>query len=139
MAGDAGSKLRAFTRPATPTEHHFTAWLTLAPNNRVSGGRRLSSKTQPSANRAAAVLRTAAMGLVRGQTALGAFYRRLAVRIGKPKALTATARKLPSSSTAPSPGASSIGTPALTSITPANAPASCADSANAPRPSALRS
>ena len=77
-----------------PTEHHFTAWLTLAPQNRVSGGRRLSSKTQPSANRAAAVLRMAALGLVRGQTALGAFYRRLAVRIGKPKALTATARKL---------------------------------------------
>ena len=24
-----------------PTEHHFTAWLTLAPQNRVSGGRRL--------------------------------------------------------------------------------------------------
>ena len=74
-----------------PTEHHFTAWLTLAPQNRVSGGRRLSSRTQPSANRAAAVLRMAAMGLIRGQTALGAFYRRLAVRIGKPKALTATA------------------------------------------------
>ena len=77
-----------------PTEHHFTAWLTLAPQNRVSGGRRLSSRTQPSANRAAAVLRIAALSLVRGQTALGAFYRRLAVRIGKPKALTATARKL---------------------------------------------
>ena len=77
-----------------PTEHHFTAWLTLAPQNRVSGGRRLSSRTQPSANRAANVLRVAAMGLVPGQTALGAFYRRLAVRIGKPKALTATARKL---------------------------------------------
>ena len=77
-----------------PTEHHFTAWLTLAPQNRVSGGRRLSSKTQPSANRAAAVLRVAAMSLIRSQTALGAFYRRLAVRIGKPKALTATARKL---------------------------------------------
>ena len=77
-----------------PTEHHFTAWLTLAPQNRVSGGRRLSAKTQPSANRAAAVLRLAAMGLGRGQTALGAFYRRLAVRVGKPKAITATARKL---------------------------------------------
>ena len=77
-----------------PTEHHFTAWLTLAPQNRISGGRRLSSRTQPSANRAAAVLRMAAMGLIRGQTALGAFYRRLAVRVGKPKALTATARKL---------------------------------------------
>ena len=77
-----------------PTEHHFTAWLTLAPQNRVSGGRRLSSKTQPSANRAAAVFRIAALSLVRGPTAIGAFYRRLAVRIGKPKALTATARKL---------------------------------------------
>ena len=77
-----------------PTEHHFTAWLTLAPQNRISGGRRLSSKTQPSANRAAGVLRVAAMSLVRSQTALGAFYRRLAVRIGKPKAITATARKL---------------------------------------------
>ena len=77
-----------------PTEHHFTAWLTLAPQNRISGGRRLSSKTQPSANRAAAVLRVAAMSLIRSQTALGAFYRRLAVRVGKPKAITATARKL---------------------------------------------
>ena len=40
------------------------------------------------------MLRVAAMSLVRSQTALGAFYRRLAVRIGKPKAITATARKL---------------------------------------------
>ena len=77
-----------------PAEKHFTAWLTLAPQNKVSGGRRLSSRTQPSANRAAAMLRMAALSLVRGQTALGAFYRRLAVRVGKPKALTATARKL---------------------------------------------
>ena len=58
-----------------PTEHHFTAWLTLAPQNRISGGRRLSSRTQPSANRAAAVLRVAAMSLIRSQTALGAFWR----------------------------------------------------------------
>ena len=77
-----------------PTEKHFTAWLTLAPQNKVSGGRRLSSRTQPSANRAAAMLRMTALSVVRGQTALGAFYRRLAVRIGKPKAITATARKI---------------------------------------------
>ncbi len=77
-----------------PTEKHFTAWLTLAPQNKVSGGRRLSSRTQPSANRAAAMLRMAALRVVRGQTALGAFYRRLAVRVGKPKAITATARKI---------------------------------------------
>jgi len=77
-----------------PTEHYFTSWLTLAPNNKVSGGRLLSSRTQPSANRAAAILRLAAMNLGRTQTALGAFYRRLAFRIGKAKAITATARKL---------------------------------------------
>jgi hypothetical protein len=77
-----------------PTEKHFTSWLTLAPHNKVSGGRLLSSRTQPSANRAAAVLRLAAVTLGRTQTALGAFYRRVAVRIGKAKAVTATARKL---------------------------------------------
>lgn len=77
-----------------PSDRHFTSWLTLAPNNKVSGGRLLSSRTQPSANRAAAILRLAAMSLARTQTALGAFYRRLAYRIGKPKAVTATARKL---------------------------------------------
>ena len=36
----------------------------------------------------------AAMNLGRTQTALGAFYRRVAFRIGKAKAITATARKL---------------------------------------------
>ena len=77
-----------------PTDKHFTSWLTLAPKNKISGGRLLSSRTQPSANRAAAILRVAAMNLGRTQTALGAFYRRLAFRVGKAKAVTATARKL---------------------------------------------
>ena len=77
-----------------PTEKHFTSWLTLAPCNRISGGRLLRSRTQPSANRAAAILRLAVMNLGRTDTALGAFYRRLAARIGKAKAITATARKL---------------------------------------------
>ena len=77
-----------------PTAKHFTSWLTLAPHNKISGGRLLSSKTQPSANRAATILRMAAMNLGRTDTALGAFYRRLAYRVGKAKAITATARKL---------------------------------------------
>jgi len=77
-----------------PTAHHFTSWLTLAPQNKISGGRRLSARTQPSANRAAATLRLVAMSLGRTQTALGAFYRRLAYRVGKAKAIVATARKL---------------------------------------------
>jgi transposase len=77
-----------------PTEKHFTSWLTLAPNNKISGGRLLSSRTQPSANRAAVILRRCTMSLTRTASALGAFYRRLAARIGKAKAITATARKL---------------------------------------------
>jgi transposase len=46
------------------------------------------------ANRASALLRIAAVNVGRTHTALGAFYRRLASRIGKAKAVTATARKL---------------------------------------------
>jgi hypothetical protein len=40
------------------------------------------------------MFRLAAVNVGRTQTALGAFYRRLAFRIGKAKAVTATARKL---------------------------------------------
>jgi transposase len=76
------------------SEKHFTSWLALAPNNKVSGGRLLSSRTPPSANRAALMLRRCAMSLGKTSTALGAFYRRLALRVGKAKAITATARKL---------------------------------------------
>lgn len=76
------------------TEKHFVSWLTLCPNVNASGGRVLSSHTRPSANRAAHNFRLAALSLVRSDTALGSFYRRLAARVGKPKALTATARKL---------------------------------------------
>ncbi len=77
-----------------PTVKHFTSWLTLAPGNKISGGRVLSSKTRRSSNRAAALLRIAAVNIGKTETALGAFYRRLAARIGKAKAVTATARKL---------------------------------------------
>lgn len=77
-----------------PTEKHFTSWLTLAPRNKITGGRLVTSRTQPSANRAAAILRMAAMTLGRTSTALGAFYRRIAARRDKPHAVTATARKL---------------------------------------------
>ncbi len=77
-----------------PTAKHFTSWLSLAPGNKISGGRVLSSKTRRSSNRAAALLRIAAVNIGKTDTALGAFYRRLAARVGKAKAVTATARKL---------------------------------------------
>ncbi len=76
-----------------PTVKHFTSWLTLAPGSKISGGKVLSSKTRRSANRATHVLRLAAVAVGRTHTALGAFYRRLAMRIGK-AAVVATARKI---------------------------------------------
>ena len=77
-----------------PTEKHFTSWLTLSPGCKISGGKVLSSHTRKSSNRIAARLRLVATSVGRTETALGAFYRRLAARIGKAKALTATARKI---------------------------------------------
>ena len=77
-----------------PSAKHFTSWLGLAPSNKVSGGRMLSSRTRRSGGRAAALLRLAAVAVGRTDTAIGAFYRRLSARIGKAKAVTATARKV---------------------------------------------
>ncbi|WP_430384411.1 transposase [Archangium violaceum] len=54
-----------------PTAKHFTSWLCLAPSNKISGGRLLSSRTRRSSNRAATLLRIAAVSIGRTQTALG--------------------------------------------------------------------
>jgi len=77
-----------------PTVKHFTSWLGLCPHHRVSGGKVLSRRTKPCANRAATALRLAAACLHHSQSALGAFFRRMKARLGAPKAITATAHKL---------------------------------------------
>ena len=77
-----------------PSAKHFASWLGLSPNNRITGGRVISSKTKPSASRAAAALRLAANALHRSDSALGAFLRRTKAQLGAPKAITATAHKL---------------------------------------------
>ena len=77
-----------------PSAKHFASWLGLSPDQRVTGGRVMSSKTKPSANRAAAALRLAANALHRSDSALGAFLRRKKAQLGAPKAITATAHKL---------------------------------------------
>jgi len=89
LVGECGTNLSAW-----PTAKHFTSWLGLAPHNKISGGKVLSSKTRRTSNRAATLLRLAAITVGRTDTALGAFYRRLSGRVGKAKAVTATARKI---------------------------------------------
>jgi len=89
LVGECGTNLSAW-----PSAKHFTSWLALAPHNKISGGKVLSSKTRRTSNRAASLLRLAAVTVGRTDTALGAFYRRLSGRTGKAKAVTATARKI---------------------------------------------
>lgn len=89
LVGECGTDLAGW-----PSSKHFTSWLCLAPGNKISGGKLLSSKTRRSSSRAAALLRLAATTIGRSDTALGAFYRRLSARAGKAKAVTATARKI---------------------------------------------
>lgn len=81
-------------RSRWPSEKHFGSWLGLAPNPKKSGGKMKSSATRPGVNRAAPALRLAAKNLQRSQSALGAFFRRIAARRGLAKAITATADKL---------------------------------------------
>jgi transposase len=89
LVGECGTDMSKWT-----TVKHFTSWLCLAPGNKISGGKVLSAHTRRSKNRVTALLRLAAVNVGRTDSALGAFYRRLAARVGKAKAVTATARKL---------------------------------------------
>jgi transposase len=73
---------------------HFCSWLGLSPGTKISGGKILSAGTKRSTNRARQALKMAAMALARGDSALGAFYRRLCSRMDTPRANTVVAHKL---------------------------------------------
>lgn len=77
-----------------PTVKHFTSWLRLCPNNKITGGKVIQRGVQPTKNRASAALRIAAASLKTSDSALGAYFRRMRARLGTPAAITATAHKL---------------------------------------------
>ena len=73
----------------------FTSWLRLAPNNKISGGKILSSKTPKGSNRLKIALRHSANAIGNlKDTHLSDFFRRVAYRKGRATAVSATARKL---------------------------------------------
>ena len=78
------------------TAKQFTAWLRLAPNNKVSGGKVLSSKIGKGSSRLKIALRNAAnsIGNLKDSTPLRDFFHRVNFRKGRVSAITATARKL---------------------------------------------
>lgn len=79
-----------------PTAKHFTSWLRLTPNNKISGGKILSSKIQRGSNRLKIALRNAAnaIGNLKESTPLRDFFQRINFRKGRVSAVSATARKL---------------------------------------------
>ena len=77
-----------------PTEKELSH-VTLAPRRPTSGGKPVRKKRRNTAStRVAGALRMAALSLRNSATALGAYYRRIARRIGGDVAVFATARKL---------------------------------------------
>jgi transposase len=77
-----------------PTAKHFTAWLNLAPNNKISGGKVLSSRIPKKKNKAAQAFKMAAFAVQRSKNWLALFYHRIKARAGTGKAIVATARKI---------------------------------------------
>jgi transposase len=78
-----------------PSAKHFTSWLRLAPNNRISGGKVLSRHLPRGSNRLKIALRNSANAIGNlKDTHLSDFFRRIAYRKGRQAAVSATARKL---------------------------------------------
>ena len=91
VLSEVGPDLQSF-----PTEDHFASWSRLTPRLSITGGKpiRKSQHKGTGATRVAAVLRMAASSLKHSDSALGAYYRRLARRKDASVAIFATARKL---------------------------------------------
>jgi len=79
---------------AWPTEKHFSSWLGLCPDHRITGGKIFARSTRPVVNRVRNALRMAAYTLDHSHSALGAKYRRLKRKLGAPKAIVAMAHHL---------------------------------------------
>lgn len=76
------------------TEHHFTSWLNLVPNTKISGGKIISSRIRKKKHHAGQAFRIAANSLYNSKSPLGDYYRRIRAKAGAAKAVVATARKL---------------------------------------------
>jgi transposase len=79
---------------AWKTEKHFASWMTVCPNNKITGGRIFQRRTRKSSNRVRNVLCLCGQTLFNSRSALGAFARRMRSRLGVEKAIVATAHKL---------------------------------------------
>ena len=73
---------------------HLTSWVGLAPNNRISGGKIISSHLPKKKHPIKRALLRAANSVYRSDNALGNYYRRMKARLGPKGAKCAVARKM---------------------------------------------
>jgi len=79
-----------------PTAKHFSSWLHLSPNNKITGGKIISSKTPKGKHRIADALQHVAVVIGNNlkSGALHHFFKRIQIKKGTEAAIIATARKL---------------------------------------------
>ena len=77
------------------SEKHFASWLNLCPNNKVSGGKLMSSRLlKKKPNAASQAFRMAANSVQRSNHWLGDYFRRMKAKGGNKYAIVATANKM---------------------------------------------
>ena len=72
----------------------FANWLTLCPNNVITGGTVLKAETRKGSNRVTIALRLAAQTLEHSENGIGRFFRHMRSKLGRAEAITAVAHKL---------------------------------------------
>jgi transposase len=78
-----------------PTAKHFVSWLNLCPNNKITGGKVISSSLlRKHPNIASQAFRHAANAVQRSDNWLGDYFRRMKAKGGNKYAIVATANKL---------------------------------------------
>jgi transposase len=77
-----------------PDSGHFASWLSLCPDNDISGGKTLWRGMRTVKNRAGDMFRLAASSLHHSPTPVGKYLRRMKAKLGPSGAITATAHKI---------------------------------------------
>ena len=90
LLGELGPRFTDSFRSAA----HFCSWCNLSPNDKVSGGKILSSRRRKGSNIVGNALRNCAQSLAGSKSPLGHYYRRMKARGGGKHAVCATAHKL---------------------------------------------
>ena len=90
LLGELGAKFSDSFKSAA----HFCSWANLSPNDKISGGKVLSSHIKKRSNKVGLALRNCAQTMAGSQTQLGDYYRRMRAKGGGKFAVCATAHKM---------------------------------------------